>query len=471
VSAARPARAAAAPAAAPVAPLVAPPPAVQRANSLADLTATEYLARYWRGEVSALDYARAAADRVEQFDPAIRAFHRFDRARLEERARRIDTVWRAEGRRGLMPGVPVGVKDVFNTYDFPTGMGSPILDRYTPGNDARVVSNIRLEGGLVPGKTATAEFAVHHPGPTVNPWDPRRSPGTSSSGSAAAVAARMVPLGLGTQTAGSTIRPASYCGVIGWKPSFGLLPRTAMLKTTDTLDTVGLLARSVDDAALLFEVCRVRGPNYPVSDAALADPARQTVRGRPWRIGLLEGPKRAFEAAAPRAGLDALARKLEAAGMVVEPYRLPPAFDRAHDIHERVYRKALAYYFKREWAERPDMFSPTLAAMIAGGMTIPPEEYQAGLAAQNEMARLFDADLQRLDAVLCLATADDAPLGLDGQDLPDHCLIFTLCGAPAMTLPLLTGSNGLPVGAQIATRKYADYKLLALARRLVEIAG
>lgn len=449
----------------------AKPAAVQRANSLADLTATEYLGRFWRGEVAALDYARACADRIEQFDPTIRAFHRFDRARLEERARRVDAEWGTGKRRGLMPGVPVGVKDVFNTYDFPTGMGSEILDTYTPGNDARVVSNIRLEGGLVPGKTVTAEFAVHHPGPTVNPWDPRRSPGTSSSGSAAAVATRMVPLALGTQTAGSTIRPASYCGVIGWKPSFGLLPRTAMLKTTDTLDSVGLMARSLDDIALIFEVTRVRGPNYPISDAPLNDPAWQTVKDRPWRIALLEGPKRDFEATHPRAELDALARRLDAAGMIVEPYRLPTAFDRAHEIHERVYRKALAYYFKQEWAARPEMFSSTLAEMIADGMTIGPEEYRAGLAAQIDMAHLYDADMQRYDAMICLATADEAPMGLDGRDLPDNCLIFTLCGAPAMTLPLLKGGTGLPVGVQIATRKYADYKLLAFARRVLEIAS
>lgn len=370
-----------------------------------------------------------------------------------------------------MPGVPVGVKDIFNTYDFPTGMGSHILDDYNPGNDARVVSNIRLEGGLVAGKTVTAEFAVHHPGATVNPWDYRRTPGTSSSGSAAAVATRMCPLALGSQTAGSTIRPASYCGVIGWKPSFGLLPRTAMLKTTDSLDTIGLLARSIDDAELLFEVTRVRGHNYPNTDIPLNDPARQTVKGHPWRVGVLDGPKRSFERAAPRAALDAIVQRLANAGMEVESYRLPPVFDHAHDILERMYRKALAYYFKREWNLRPDKFSPILGDMISHGMSIPNEEYQHCLTAQSDLARRFDADMERLDIVLCLATADEAPVGLDASDLPDHCLIFTMCGATAMTLPLLNGSTGLPVGLQIVARKYSDYKLLAFARSLLKIAA
>jgi Asp-tRNA(Asn)/Glu-tRNA(Gln) amidotransferase A subunit family amidase len=450
------------------------PQSIRRGNTLADLTACEFLALFRKGEVSALDYAKACSDRIEQFDGEVKAFHRWDRARFEERASLIDRQ-RTDDKRSLwMPGVPVGVKDVFNTYDFPTGMGSAILDQYTPGNDARVVSNIRLEGGIVPGKTVTAEFAVHHPGPTVNPYDPTRTPGTSSSGSAAAVAARMVPVGLGTQTAGSTIRPASYCGVIGWKPSFGLLPRTAMLKTTDTLDTIGLLARSVDDVELLFEVCRVRGRNYPVSDAALSDSARQVVSGRPWRVGLLQGPKSALEKPTPRAGLEALAKALAAAGLEIVPYRLPPEFDQAHEIHERTYRRALAYYFKLEWAQRPDMFSPTLAEMIRDGLeNIPPEDYKRNIAVQVELVQLFDREMHEhdLDAVMCLATADEAPIGLDARDIPDHCLIFTMVGASAMTLPLLTGTTGLPVGVQVATRKYSDYKLLALARIMLEVGG
>lgn len=444
---------------------------VDRSNTLADLTATEFLQLFRQREVSALDYARACADRIEQFDGALKAFHRFDRALFEERATRIDREWADIGRRWLMPGVPVGVKDVFNTYDYPTGMGSPILDHYTPGNDARVVSNIRLDGGIVAGKTVTAEFAVHHPGLTVNPHDPRRTPGTSSSGSAAAVAAHMVPVALGTQTAGSIIRPASYCGVIGWKPSFGLLPRTAVLKTTDTLDSVGMLGRSVDDLELLFEVMRVRGPNYPVSDAALTDAARQVVQGRPWKVGVMRGPKSHLTSPAVQAGFEALAKKLAAAGMRVEEYVLPPEFDGAHDMHERIYRKALAYYFKDEWDNQPGMFSPVLAEMIADGMQIPPEEYQRGLVTQTELARRFDRDLQDFDIVMCPATADEAPVGLDASDIPDHCLIFTLVGCSAMTLPLLSGTTGLPVGLQVAARKYSDYKLLAFSRQLLAVAG
>lgn len=453
--------------------ILSPAPAVsaiQRGNTSADLTAMEYVALFQKSEISALDYARACADRIEQFDGEIGAFHRWDRERFEERAAKIDGDW-AGGRRDLwMPGVPVGVKDVFNTYDFPTGMGSDILDHYTPGNDARVVSNIRLQGGVVPGKTVTAEFAVHHPGPTVNPFDPKRTPGTSSSGSAAAVATRMVPVSLGTQTAGSIIRPASYCGIMGWKPSFGLLPRTAMLKTTDTMDSIGLMARSLDDLELLFEVTRVRGHNYPMSDAVLSDPARQTIANRPARVGLMTGPKTDLTSPAVRASFAELAERAAAFGIEIEPYRLPHEFDDAHRIHELVYRRALAYYFKLEWNQRPSMFSPVLADMIEDGLrNISPDDYNRGLAIQSDLAHLFDRDLEDkgLDAIMCPATADEAPIGLETRDIPDHCLIFTMVGASAMTLPLLAGSSGLPVGVQIATRKYEDYKLLSIARHIM----
>jgi len=447
------------------------PSSTARANSLADLTATEFIKLFRSGQVNAIDYARACADRIEQFDGQIKAFHRWDRGLFEARATRIDSDWRKRRRELWMPGVPVGIKDVFNTYDFPTGMGSEILNDYTPGNDARVVSNIRLEGGIVAGKTVTAEFAVHHPGPTVNPHDPRRSPGTSSSGSAAAVACRMVPLAIGTQTAGSVIRPASYCGTIGWKPSFGLLPRTAMLKTTDTLDSVGLFARSLDDIELLFEVCRVRGHNYPVSDTILTDVSRQTVSGRPLRIALLNGPKRGYESAAAREAFDGVALKLSTSGAEIVPYSLPAVFEQAHEIHERMYRRSLAYYFKVEWAQCPEMFSKVLADMIRDGIeNISPADYARNIRIQSELAHTFDREMTPFDALICLATADEAPMGLDGRDLPDHCLIFTMVGASTMSLPILRGKEGLPVGLQVVTRKYEDYKLLTIARRFLEVA-
>ena len=439
-------------------------------NTLAELTATEFVALLQNRQVTVSEYVRSCIGRIEQVDAKIHAWRSFDADRVLERARKIDAEPAGYANR-RMPGVPVGAKDIFNTYDYPTTMGSAIMDGYTPGNDARVVSNVRLDGGIVMGKTVTAEFAVHHPGPTLNPHDLTRSPGTSSSGSAVAVATRMIPVALASQTAGSIIRPASYCGVFGYKPSFGLIPRTGVLKTSDTLDTIGFMARSVADLRLLFEVCRVRGHNYPVSEKALNDASRQSVGRRPWRVGIVRGPKTDFETPAARAGLEAVTGKLAARGCDVFVYTLPPQFDAAHVMHDRIYRRALAYYFDLEWNADARLFSAIMREMIDGGRQIAPAQYQEDIAGQRDLSKLIDRESEKFDVLIGLSTAGEAPFGLDGKDLPDHCLIWTMCGLPTLSLPMLTGAGGLPIGVQIVARRFNDYLLLDFADMLAGLAA
>ena len=445
--------------------------ALTKCNTLAELTVSEFLRQLKNGRISAYDYVDACAQRIEMLDASVRAWHKFDGELVRTRARALDDALVGGTPPRALAGAPVAVKDIFNTYDYPTGMGSPIMDDYTPGNDARMVSDIRLAQGIVMGKTVTAEFAVHHPGPTRNPHDLDRSPGTSSSGSAAAVAARMAPLALSSQTGGSTIRPASYCGIHGFKPSFGLLPRTGVLKTTDTLDSLGFMARSVEDLRLIFEVCRVRGHNYPVSEAALGDTDRQTVADRPWRVGVARGPKSNDEASAPRADLDSLIGKLEQAGCEIFDFILAPEFDAAHDAHERIYRGALAYYFDLEWHADSHRFSSVMQRMIESGSVISPQQYLQDTATQRDLSRLMERESNCFDVLIGLATADEAPVGLDGQDRPDHCLIWTMCGLPAISLPLLKGSGGLPVGVQIVARRYNDLLLLRFAELLTSLGA
>jgi Asp-tRNA(Asn)/Glu-tRNA(Gln) amidotransferase A subunit family amidase len=435
---------------------------------LENLTATEFLALLRKGEVSAVDYASACDDRATQLEPALHAWAYYNRDQFLTSARNVDDVVATSRKAGAplpgqMIGVPVGIKDIFNTSDMPTGHGSAAFAGFTPGNDARVVTNLRRENAIVAGKTATAEFAVHTAGATTNPYDAARSVGTSSGGSAVAVATGMVPVALASQTGGSTIRPASYCGVFGFKPSYGALARTAMLKTTDTLDTVGMVARSVPDLTLLFEVMRVRGPNYPIVDAALSAPARQSIGSRPWRVGVLHGPKSHHESAAARDGIRQLATRLAAAGCQVEGYSLPAEFDHAHAIHETIYNKSVSYYFRMEWERAREKFSPRLNQMIEAGQEIAPKAYVAALAEQTRLAQLFDQSLAPFDVVVCPSTADEAPIGRDTPDPPDHCLIFTMCYAPTISVPVLRGTTGLPLGAQIVSRRFNDYILLAFA--------
>jgi Asp-tRNA(Asn)/Glu-tRNA(Gln) amidotransferase A subunit family amidase len=368
---------------------------------------------------------------------------------------------------GALCGVPVGVKDIFNTRDMPTQMGSPIWTGFTPGNDARVVHYLRVADSVIPGKTVTAEFAVHTPGPTLNPHNPEYMPGTSSSGSAAAVAAYMVPLAIGTQTAGSIIRPASYCGVYGYKPSFGLLARTGMLKTTDTLDTVGVFARTIDDIRLIFDTLRVDGPDYPISYAALNDVQRQHRVGKTWRVGVVKGPKWDHAEEYAKQALMAFASKVSnLPGIVVEELTLPATFDAAHEIHAIIYDRTLAYYFKEEFKQHT-LVSPLMYEIINRGNDITLDDYLLALARQTALARELDQLFANdYDVILNLSTGGEPFKGLSSVDRPDNCLIWTMCGVPAVSVPVFKGPNGLPYGVQAITRRYSDYLLLNFIRFL-----
>src|SRR5438874_571208 len=300
---------------------------------LNELGAAEAAREIAAKRISSRELVSACLDQIEHWDSTVHAWVCVDRDSALAQADAVDAAIATGTAVGALAGVPIGIKDIFNTREFRTQMGSPIWEGFTPGNDARVVHYLRLSGAVIPGKTVTAEFAVHAPGPTENPHRRGYIPGTSSSGSAAAVAAYMAPAALGTQTAGSIIRPASYCGVYGLKPSFGLIPRTGMLKTTDSLDTVRRFARKVEDLALLFETIRVKGADYPIAESALNDTARQTrPAGRRWRIALIRGPN--WQDARPyvRDAVDAFARRLEASGMQVEPVEAPTELADAHDV-------------------------------------------------------------------------------------------------------------------------------------------
>jgi Asp-tRNA(Asn)/Glu-tRNA(Gln) amidotransferase A subunit family amidase len=412
-----------------------------------------------RGKLSAAEWAGQCLSRIDACDDQLKAWAYLDRELALKGAAAIDERLARKENVGPLSGAPIGVKDIFNTVDMPTCMGSPLWKDFTPGNDARAVFYLRQAGALVLGKTVTAEFAVHALGDSLNPYDGARTPGTSSTGSAVAVAAGMVPAALGTQTAGSIMRPASFCGVYGFKPSFGLIPRTGMLKTTDTLDTVGWLARGPADLELLFEALRVKGSNFPLSHAALSDPSRQTVEGRPWRVGLVKTHtwKNAEDYA--QKALVEFARRLAGDSRIrLEEVTLDAAFERAHRVHAVIYEKALAYYFKKEFSEHT-LISRVFYEMITRGQKLSPEDYQNATREQAELARKLDALFGNYDILLSLSTAGQAPLR-DVDEKDDPCLIWTLCGVPVMGVPQFKGPAGLPFGLQVVARRYNDPLLL-----------
>lgn len=375
----------------------------------------------------------------------------------------------AEHRLGNKPldGIPFGAKDIFNTIAFPTQMGSPLWKGFTPGNNARVVDSLLHAGALVAGKTVTAEFAVHALNATLNPHDPTRTPGTSSSGSAAAVAAGMVPFALASQTAGSIVRPASFCGVWGMKPSFGMIPRTGVLKTTDSLDTVGFVAAHAESLRPLLDVMRVRGPNYPfVYRNVDAAGERPQPAGEPWRIGIVKTSAWATATDYARRALEDLVARIDReSGFTVVPLAEPPELHAADEIHTTIYVKSLSYYFRHEAQHAADV-SPIMRRMIADGDAISTDEFRDALRRQESLAAKVDTTLSSCDFALSLGTSSAAPpRGV--AELPDPSLLWTLAHVPAVAAPAFRAPGDMPFAAQFVARRWGDYRLLQGIEALV----
>lgn len=358
-----------------------------------------------------------------------------------------------------LEGIPIGVKDIMNTTEFPTEMGSPIWKDFTPGNDARVVYYLKMAGAAIPGKTVTAEFAVHTPGDTLNPHDLSRTPGTSSSGSAVAVALGMVQAAIGTQTAGSIVRPSSFCGIYGCKPSFGFIPRTGILKTTDSLDTVGYFVLHYEDIRRLFNVLKVHGPNYPLSNAALNDKKRQTKPSdRPWNVAFAKTHTWEYAPAyAQNAIMDWLKRLSETDDIVTESVALPPIMEKSHTVHSAIYDKTLSYYFRDEF-KQGTLVSPIMRDLILHGNSLSVDQYQNALGEQEKMAVSMDEFLKEYDVIVSLSTAGEAPMRNELEQ-PDPGLIWTMTHLPVVSAPAFVSPGGLPFGVQIVARKYNDYLL------------
>jgi Asp-tRNA(Asn)/Glu-tRNA(Gln) amidotransferase A subunit family amidase len=427
----------------------------------------ELCRRLAAGSLTPLDLAEETIRRISSDDPRCKAFVAHDAELLRQGARAAEERLKQGKAVRMLEAIPVGIKDIMNTADYPTQMGSPLWKGFTPGNDARVVFNLVRQGALVAGKTVTAEFAVHTLNETKNPHDPARTPGTSSSGSAVAVAAGMVPLAVGTQTAASIVRPASFCGVYGCKPSFGLIPRTGILKTTDTLDTVGFFTSHAEDMVLAFDSLRVHGPNYPLSNAALSDHARQGQPvGRPWRVALVKTHTWEYAPAYARSALAHFAEKAAAfPGIEIIEANLPEEMNTAHQVHATIYNKTLAYYFQGEY-QRAELVSPSMRSLIEEGLKITPKTFLDALEAQRWMCGAMDEFFAQYDIMLSLATAGEAPLRTE-EEAPDPALMWTMTHLPVICAPVFRSPTALPFGLQIVARRYDDYKLFRFVDLLV----
>ncbi len=420
---------------------------------------------------SCVEVAAAANVAITRLDGDVYAFATEPGDAAIDRARELDKLPPQAAARLPLLGVPIAVKDVFDTAGLPTEYGSSIYRGHRPRTDAALVGLLQAAGAVVVGKTKTSEFAFRHPSDTRNPLDRERSPGGSSSGSAAAVAARMVPLATGTQTAGSIVRPASYCGVLGFKPTFGLLPLAGALPTSASLDTAGFIARRVED----LELALVAGSAAPagMATARSARPALALERyepGSPPRIGLLRMFWDQLETAA-RTAIEEYLDIVAAAGAIVDEVRPPLSFELLAQAQMTIQAAETAWSLAGEADWHGEAVSDELRAYVAEGRAVAPDAYLAALRLADEQRWRFGDELGTIDALLAPSTLGVPPLGLQSSGDALFCRPFTLLGVPALALPGAWTPEGLPVGLQLVAPAHADRRLLAVARWLLEQVG
>jgi Asp-tRNA(Asn)/Glu-tRNA(Gln) amidotransferase A subunit family amidase len=425
-------------------------------HALNNLAATEIAAKIAAGEVTCEAVMRDCLTRIAGRDGAVKAFVNFDADLALAQARALD----CGRKRGPLHGVPIGLKDTIDTFDMPTEMGSPVYRGNRPRADAACVALLRRAGAVMLGKTATCEFAGSAPPETTNPHNVAHTPGGSSSGSAAAVADRMVPAALGTQTGGSVLRPASFCGIFGFKPTYHTFNNAGVWPAADSIDTIGLMARSIGDLELLTAVLRMQAPQ-PAQKLAAAP-----------RVGLCR--TEIWDSAQPEtvAAVEGAADALRNAGASVRKVELPKAFAGLHAVARSTvnyYERAACMAFA--WDHQREQLSPQMRTYIENGQKISRDDYVAAMRRLGECRALLPKVFDGFDVLLTPCVPGEAPKGLGSTGDPNMQAIWTALHVPAMTLPSHRGPTNLPVGIQLVAQLYDDDRLFACARWIWDKIG
>ncbi len=411
------------------------------------LSAAEAVARLGSGALTAEGLARACLDRAEERQD-VKAWIWLDPEQALEQARAADHA----GRPGLLAGLPIGVKDIIDTVDMPTGHGSPIYRGNRPFADAAAVALLRMAGGTIMGKTVTTEFANRFPGATVNPHNPAHTPGGSSSGSAAAVADFQVPAALGTQTGGSVIRPASFCGVIGYKASFGEFSRSGIKLQCHNLDTLGIICRSLDDLPPL-RAALVAGPPHRI-DRTVSAP----------RIGICRTPAWEHAEPATQALIEQHAARLAAAGARVREVNFATPFANILEHHRRIFNFEAARNYAYEYEQHNALVSQVLRdTVLTPGRELPLAAYVEAIETAEAFRRHIDDIFGEVDVLLTPSAAGEAPVGLESTGDPSFNSIWTLAWTPCLTMPAGNGPKGLPLGIQLVGPRFGDEALFDAA--------
>ena len=436
-------------------------------DAILSLSAVELRDRLARGALRAADLAEASIKQIEAVDPQVQAWAWFDADFVRQQAKALDSL-RGTGRPvGPLHGLPVAIKDVVDTVKIPTENGTVIDKGRVPVKDAWIVGRLKQAGALIMGKTVTTELALFTPGKTRNPHDPARSPGGSSSGSAAAVATRMVPLAIGTQTAGSVIRPAAFCGVTGFKPTFGSIPRNGVLPQAPSLDTIGVFANSPEDAALLADVLFGQDDDDPATRLGPAPRLLETAQSEPPLKPVLAFSPPPHWDHADEVTHAAFAELREALAGQCDEIPLPPVFDQGNGLRETVQLAELAKSLFSYERRGRDQLSPGMQKAIDAGKTTLARDYLSALDARAVFNAALDEIFDRYDAILTAAAPSPPPLAEEGTGDPIYNGLWTFCGVPAISLPLLAFESGLPMGVQLIGRRGDDGRLLRTARWLV----
>lgn len=437
---------------------------------LHSLSLTNAASRIREGSLRSVDLVQASLDRIASIEPDLDAWALVDFEGALLAAERCDTQAPSDTR--PLHGVPIGVKDIVQTAGLPTEAGSDFLRGHVPEEDAHAVTRLRDAGAIILGKTATTEFACFDPADTSNPWNREHTPGGSSSGTAAAVAARMVPSAIGSQTGGSISRPAAYCGVVGFKPTYGRISLRGVYQVSYSLDHLGPLTRSVDDAALLARVLTGHDPGDPFSvcreDAFTRDDPSSCDAPR---LGMAQ----AFFFDAADADVVGATNELTTAliesGAELSTVAFPKSFRDVHKMHRLVmYAEAAAYHADR-FGRKPDTFRPGLRSLVEEGLLLPAAAYVEARRHKVVFTQEMRAAFRKIDVLVTPATPSPAPRGLHSTGDPAFNVPWSYCGYPSVVLPIGLSSEGLPIGIQLVGQPYDEARLLAVARWVEQQVG
>ena len=418
------------------------------------------------GKITSVELCNKYIERINKFEKNINAWAHFDKKVLLEKAEESD-VYRKSGKPlGSLHGVPVALKDIIGTYDMPTECGTVLRKGIVKSQDAEIVDLLKSAGAIIMGKTATAELAYYSPSKTTNPHDYSRTPGGSSSGSAAVIAAHMAPLSIGSQTNGSIIRPASYCGVVGYKPSYGLISRNGVLKTSYRLDQIGVFGKTVEDVAVLSKVLIKKDSYDPATVHYSAEDMLEVCMKKP-----IFEPKFIFYKTDSWKKIDKKSREsfelfIKTFKKNIEIFDTPSYFKDISKYHKIIHETDMANNFQKYYEKSKNKLSKEMQSAISRGIKYSAKDYAEAIDFIKRSYESYNEVFEDYHAVLSPSSTGVADKGLKSTGSPEFCTVWSYMGVPTISLPLLQGENNLPLGVQLIGNKYDDLRFLSVARWL-----